>query len=267
MQWPENFTVQDAATYLLGPIFGFLLRLRGVVSLHASGVMIGDHAVALVGPAGAGKSTTAAAFAQCGYPVITDDVFALKDSGGRFFVEPGYATLRLWPDSVEALCGSPHALPLITPNWDKRYLDLRSADFQFANSRVPISAIYVLGERRQDAGAPDIGPEPDAFVVVRCGRFGWHGTTGVDHGWVSRLSALGQDEPAPALAKKSAAVKNGSKPWFAWPEITRQGLTKSKLFAVPAMLAPWCCQAASAPGSPSVDWTVYSQRKIRRSIG
>ncbi len=163
MQWPDTFTVEDAATYLLGPIFGFLLRLRGVVSLHASGVLIGDEAVALVGRAGAGKSTTAAAFAQCGYPVITDDVFALKDCRGRFFVEPGYATLRLWPDSVEALCGSRQALPLITPNWEKRFLDLRTGPFRFADRAVPISTIYVLADRR-DSGAPVVGPEPDTFL-------------------------------------------------------------------------------------------------------
>ena len=133
--------------------------------MHASGVQIGDEAVALVGRAGAGKSTIAAAFAQCGYPVITDDVFVLKECSDRFFVEPAYATLRLWPDSVEALCGSPQALPLITPNWDKRYLDLRTGPFQFAGSAVPISAIYLLADR-QPNGAPAVGPEPDIFLTL-----------------------------------------------------------------------------------------------------
>jgi hypothetical protein len=165
MQWPERFTVEDAATYLLGPIFGFLLRLRGVVSLHASGVLIGETAIALLGQAGAGKSTTAAAFAQRGYDVITDDVFALADCGVRFFVEPGYATLRLWPESVAALWGSPDALPPITPNWDKRYLDLRNGRFRFATTRVPVSAIYVLGERRHER-APAIGPEGEPFMAL-----------------------------------------------------------------------------------------------------
>ena len=60
--WPEPWTVEDAATYLLGPILGFVLRLRGVVCLHASAVAVGDRAVVLLGPSGAGKSTTAAAF-------------------------------------------------------------------------------------------------------------------------------------------------------------------------------------------------------------
>ncbi len=167
MHWPESFTLEDASTYLLGPIFGFLLRLRGVVSLHASGVMIGDAAIALVGQAGAGKSTTAAMFAQLGYPIVTDDVFALKPCGDRFVVEPGYATLRLWPDSVAALYGSPSALPLITPNWDKRYLDLRSSDdLHFATAAAPIAAVYVLGHRNSNDDSPTIGPEAEPFVTL-----------------------------------------------------------------------------------------------------
>src|SRR5271156_5635286 len=52
--WPENLTIEDTATYLLGPVLGLLLRLRGVVCLHASAVSFGDYAVALMGPEGAG---------------------------------------------------------------------------------------------------------------------------------------------------------------------------------------------------------------------
>jgi hypothetical protein len=166
MNWPEAFTLEDACTYLLGPILGFLLRLRGVISLHASGVMIGDAAVAFVGAAGAGKSTTAAMFANLGYPIITDDVFVLRDCRGRFLVEPGYATLRLWPESVAALYGSGDALPLITPNWDKRYLDLRGTDRQFAAGPVSIAAVYVLGDRQSGVDAPFIGPEPEPFITL-----------------------------------------------------------------------------------------------------
>ena len=58
-QWPEPLTLEDAATYLLGPVMGFVMLLRGVVCLHASAIAIGDEAIALVGPAGSGKSTTA----------------------------------------------------------------------------------------------------------------------------------------------------------------------------------------------------------------
>src|SRR5579862_2093768 len=60
-KFPETLTLADAAVYLLGPVLGLLLRLRGVVCLHASAVSLGGRAVAFAGPAGAGKSTTAAA--------------------------------------------------------------------------------------------------------------------------------------------------------------------------------------------------------------
>jgi hypothetical protein len=86
---PGNATVEDAAYYLLGPIFGFLLRLRGIICLHGSAVAVGGEALALVGPAGAGKSTTAAVFAQLGYPVLTDDITTLEENRGDFLVRPG----------------------------------------------------------------------------------------------------------------------------------------------------------------------------------
>src|SRR5437762_799646 len=38
--WVEPLTLEDTATYLLGPIMGFVMLLRGVVCLHASAVVI-----------------------------------------------------------------------------------------------------------------------------------------------------------------------------------------------------------------------------------
>ena len=98
--------------------------MRGVVPLHASAVAVANHAVALVGAPGAGKSTTAAAFAQRGFPVLSDDLAALTERENQFFVQPGYPRVNLWPDSVSALFGSHDALPPITPTWEKRYMAL-----------------------------------------------------------------------------------------------------------------------------------------------
>src|SRR5688572_5001917 len=67
--WPPSLTIEDTATYLLGPVMGFVMLLRGIVCLHASAVVVGAEAVALVGPAGSGKSTTAAAFSTKGFNV------------------------------------------------------------------------------------------------------------------------------------------------------------------------------------------------------
>lgn len=150
-EWVEPLTIEDTATYLLGPVMGFVMLLRGVVCLHASAVAIGDEAIALLGPAGSGKSTTAAAFAKRGYNVLAEDVVTLDDRGDHFLVRPGYPCIRLWPPAVKALYGSETHLPKLTPNWDKCYLDL-SENFQTEPLRL--GAIYHLGERRHDPAAP-----------------------------------------------------------------------------------------------------------------
>ena len=152
--WPENYTLEDACTYLKGPVMGYVLRLRGVVSLHASAVAIDEQAIALVGSPGAGKSTTAAAFARCGFSVIADDVVALAEEAGEFLVQSGYPRVNLWPDSVRALFGSEEALPRITPNWEKRFLLLGQNGFGFATKALPLGAIYLLGTREEAMTAP-----------------------------------------------------------------------------------------------------------------
>ena len=152
--WPENYTLEDASTYLIGPVMGYVLRLRGVVSLHASAVAIEEQAIGLVGVPGAGKSTTAAAFAHRGFSVIADDVVALAEEAGDFLVQPGYPRVNLWPDSVRALFGSEEALPRITPNWDKRYLLLGQNGYGFATKPLSLLAIYLLDTREESLTAP-----------------------------------------------------------------------------------------------------------------
>jgi hypothetical protein len=158
--WPEPLTLEDTTTYLLGPVLGFVLRLRGAVCLHASAVALGGRAVALVGPAGAGKSTTAAAFARRGIPVLSDDVVVLDRRGASLWVQPGNPRLRLWPQSAEVLFGAPDALPLLTPNWDKLYLDLGGNGFAFQETPLPLGAVYLLGTRNGDTHSPFVEPLP-----------------------------------------------------------------------------------------------------------
>ncbi|HET6975024.1 MAG TPA: hypothetical protein VFI24_01775 [Pyrinomonadaceae bacterium] len=153
--WPsETLTLEDTATYLLGPVMGFVLLLRGFISLHACAVAIDERAVAIVGPAGSGKSTTAAAFAERGYRILAEDVVTLRERDGEFMVQPGVPSIRLWPSSVEVLYGTASALPKLTPTWDKCYLDLTQEKYQFQQEPLPLAAIYLLSERRDDVSAP-----------------------------------------------------------------------------------------------------------------
>jgi hypothetical protein len=154
--WPEPLTLEDNATYLLGPVMGFVMLLRGIVCLHASAVTTGDQAIALLGPAGSGKSTTAAAFSDRGYSILAEDVVTLDDRDDHFLVRPAYPCIRLWPASVKALYGSEADLPKLTPNWEKRYLDLTERPEQFQQQPLRLAAIYHLDQRLEDAEAPFI---------------------------------------------------------------------------------------------------------------
>jgi len=154
--WPENYTLEDACTYLVGPVIAFALRLRGVTCLHGSAVAVDGRAIVLFGLAGAGKSTTAAAFALSGYPVLTDDVAVLDDHRGQFSVQPGYPRINLWPDSVQTLFRSKDVLPAITTTWDKRYMMLDQDGRRFQPKALPLGAIYILSEREPDLAAPAV---------------------------------------------------------------------------------------------------------------
>jgi hypothetical protein len=145
--WPPELSLEDTATYLLGPVAALVLLLRGATLLHASVVAVNDRAVAFVGHAGAGKSTLAAAFARHGFRVMSDDIAPLSVQDGEFRVCPAYPKVNLWPESVAALCGSPDALPRLTPTWGKRYLPLDTTGFE--SRPLPLAAVYLLHPDRE----------------------------------------------------------------------------------------------------------------------
>jgi hypothetical protein len=170
--WPDTSSLENVATYLVGPILGLLLRLRGITCLHASAVASGNRAVAFVGSEGAGKSTTAAALARRGYPVLSDDVVTLVERGGAFHVMPAYPYLCLWPDSVEKIEGSREAFLRFTPEWDKRCLPLGSPDARFEDRALPLGAIYVFGDRGADPTLPiEALSAQDAFIALVANTF------------------------------------------------------------------------------------------------
>lgn len=149
-------TNEDLATYFLGPVMGFLLRQRHVTCLHASGVELHGQGVVFSGDAGYGKSTTAAALALRGVPVIAEDIIPLEATRGRYWAVPGYPRVCLWPDAVAKLVGHAEGLPRLTPTWEKRFLPLDSVRAKFAGEKKPLGLIYLFGERSDEADAPRI---------------------------------------------------------------------------------------------------------------
>ena len=139
-------TLEDLTAYLYGPVLGFVLRAWGRLALHASCVRIGDAALLLAGDSGAGKSTTAAALASRGLPVLTDDLTALTlDRVGRFLAWPSFDHIRLWEDAEKLVLGGSGGLERITPTWDKLRFPLRGDGF--TTEPCPVGAIVLLGSR------------------------------------------------------------------------------------------------------------------------
>lgn len=155
-RYSAPYSLEDFTTYLVGPVMGFVLRRRGITALHASAVSVNGRAVALCGPAGAGKSTTAAALALRGVPVLCEDVSALHEASGEFSVLSGYPRVCLWPNSVEMLVGTSDALPRLTPGWEKRYLSLDGGTARFEQGENRLLAIYFLMPRTSDEKAPRV---------------------------------------------------------------------------------------------------------------
>jgi hypothetical protein len=178
--WGEpgpGLSYDDLFIYLLGSVLGFALRQRGTVTLHASSLSIQGNAIALVGEAGAGKSTTAAALALRGWPVLGEDVCALAESAGQYQVLPGYPRVCLWPDSVDFLFSSSDALPLMVSGWEKRFLSLDGSRARFASSSAPLAAIFLLAQRSSRDSAPFIEPisQREALLqLVRNTYMNWY---------------------------------------------------------------------------------------------
>lgn len=163
--WPDRLDISSTTSYLLGPVLGIVLRLRGRTCLHASAVLVDGRACAFVGSEGAGKSTLAAAFARAGFQVLSDDTVSLELREGSWWTAPGYPRIRLWPDAVSALdVDDVRAVkPGANGSTSRYHLDL-SIDNRFARVAAPLGAIYLL-EFDADAVRPRIEPVVPAQAV------------------------------------------------------------------------------------------------------
>jgi len=149
-----------------GSGLGVLLHQRKRVTLHASAVALEGGAVAFVGEKGMGKSTTATAFMKKGYPVITDDVLAIKSSTEPPQVTLGGRHFKLWPDAAAATLDSEaKTLSALYPDSPKKGYSAPDGPL----STFPLECIYLLGyDDKNKEGLPRIDtPSPtDAYMHV-----------------------------------------------------------------------------------------------------
>jgi hypothetical protein len=147
---------------LLGVVMAQLLQQRGWLTLHSSGVEVAGNAVLFLGPVGAGKSTTAAAFHSRGYTLVTDDVAPVWAERGVCRVQPGHSRLRLL-DNSRFLLG-----PDIRGEFqfDKYTCDV-AAGRTFPMSRRVLKRIYLLVSEDGPCRVESIGPAAAAVLLSR----------------------------------------------------------------------------------------------------
>jgi len=149
-----------------------LLHQRGLLALHAGCVSFAGRGAAIVGPPGAGKSTLAALLLELGGSFIADDVLALdlRDEGCQ--APPGPPRVMLWPDAAGLLGLDVGEMPRVSPDEDKRVLEL-------APARVPrcppdpmptLRAVFVL----QPGGSMPAARLPASLRVVALARNLYH---------------------------------------------------------------------------------------------
>jgi hypothetical protein len=124
---PRARTLDSVRHRLVDQVVPLAMSHLGRVVLHASAVGLAGAAVAFAGPAGAGKSTLAAAFAHAGASVVTDDALRLETRGDKRYAIPAYPGVRM-----------------IEPGrTGKRRV---TAGIAFASASLPLRRLYVLKE-------------------------------------------------------------------------------------------------------------------------
>jgi len=147
--------------FLLGTIFATLLRLRGLFILHASSININGSAVAFSGFKGYGKSTTAMAFYNDGYPIIADDYISIEfDHDNIATISPGFPSLRLSNESREFMGIDKFNLD---KQVDKTYFSVPKS---FSGNIVPLKKIYIL-QRGEESKIIDLAPQKIFMELVK----------------------------------------------------------------------------------------------------
>lgn len=155
---------REVRRYFLGLVLTAILRQRGVLVLHASGVVGARGAVLFAGHSGDGKSTLLAALASRGHETLGDDAVAVTERAGQLFAHPGFAQVNLWEDAATRLGHVPGELGRLDPGVDKYAFRLEG--FR-RNVPAPLAGLYVLSVGVEDEVwfEPIVGSE--AFHAVR----------------------------------------------------------------------------------------------------
>ena len=152
---------------LLDQVLPRVLEQLGHLMIHASAVLTPYGVVMFVADTGAGKSTLVASFQIAGMELLSDDCMrVILDPDGTVRCIPTYRSLRLWPDSADAIMGGEPHEPM-SPDSDKRRVDLARVD---PSAPIVVTAICALATADNDPSAITIAPVPASASGIDAAR-------------------------------------------------------------------------------------------------
>jgi len=146
--------------WLIDQVLPRVLAHRGRLVIHGAAVHpTSDSAIAFLGDTGAGKSTLTASLHEAGYGLVSDDAVVL-DAGPEDSVTAmsTYPSLRLWPDAIAELYGTPPPVAPMARDSTKRRVLIENRGAP-AQQPVPLAAIYLL-ERTSNATSHRVSLRP-----------------------------------------------------------------------------------------------------------
>jgi hypothetical protein len=154
--------------YLVQRALSFALVKQGFEPLHATAVVVGDRAVALLGDSGFGKSSLAASFLEAGHRLLTDDLLLVTPHRSGLYGHPGPPRIKLFPATARRLLDRRARGAAMHAATKKLVLPLAAA--QMARHPVPLAGFYILQRpRRQTRGLvfEPLDPRAACIEMVR----------------------------------------------------------------------------------------------------
>jgi hypothetical protein len=129
--------------FLADQVFPRLLSQKDDLILHAAAVRKDNRALLLLGASGSGKSTLAASFGQCGWSLMGDDAIVLSATACGTTAHATYSSLRLFPDSIDALFSTDVVTYDMAHYSSKQRIEVTVG--QLDRRPVPVKAMFLLG--------------------------------------------------------------------------------------------------------------------------
>lgn len=152
------YNSEDTRTHILADqVLPRIISHDGSLVIHAGAVRHDDGCIVFVGGSGFGKSSLTASFDQAGQALMGDDALIVSSAGESWRARAIYPSLRLFPDSVQAVLPESANTGSVARYTAKLRVDVPLRANSEHDKPLPIKAIFVLA-----------GPgQPNAIEVRR----------------------------------------------------------------------------------------------------